>query len=464
VRSGPDDRDREVAPPGVRGSIATARPRVAFVTLGCKVNHTESDAAAAELLARGVEIVRDPSTADAVVINTCTVTAEADRKARKAVRHTLGLPAEPAVVVTGCLAALDADGLRSLGDRVAVQADKAAVAATVAALVGASGETRSGASAEVHAAPPGAGSTTRVMIKVEDGCDNACTYCIVPKARGGSRAIPSGRLLAEVRALAAAGTREVVLTGINIGRYRDLPATADLPALLELLAGTGMPRIRLSSIEPPDVTAAFLEVVRRHPQVMPHLHIPLQSGSDRTLRAMGRAYTTDDFARMLAAARGALPHLAVTTDVIVGFPAEKDDDHAASLAFVEACGFSKLHVFRYSARPGTPAADMDGQVDPRVKAARAAGMRALGTRLAATRAAWRIGGYADVLVERVADPVAGTAEGTSEDYLHVVIEGSHARPGDLVRVRITGLAPLARSSSPASVTAVEDRAPVVEST
>ena len=447
------------------------RPCVAFVTLGCKVNRTESDAVAGELLGRGVEIVRDQSTADIVVINTCTVTGEADRKARKAVRHALRQPLEPAVLVTGCLAALDAPGLRTLGDRVTVEADKAVVAPKVVALLGARlacritppaapGPAGDRSATQGHAAP----STTRVMIKVEDGCDNACTYCIVPKARGASRAVPADRLLAEIRALAAAGTREIVLTGIDIGRYRSMPAPRDLSALLELIAATGIPRVRLSSIEPPDVTTRFLSTAARLPSVMPHLHIPLQSGSDRTLRAMGRTYTTDDFARMLAAAHAALPHLAATTDLIVGFPGETDADHAASLAFVEACGFAKLHVFRYSRRPGTPAADMPGQVDPRHKAARAAEMRALGVRLAAARAATRIGGRADVLVERVAVPVAGVAEGTSEDYLHVVIEGSHARPGDLVRVRITGPAPVARATLPASVTAVEDPSPVVEST
>jgi threonylcarbamoyladenosine tRNA methylthiotransferase MtaB len=454
---------------------------MAFVTLGCKVNRTESDAMAGELLGRSVEIVDDQTAAEVVVVNTCTVTREADRKARKAVRHALGQPLSPAVVVTGCLAALDADGLRALGERVVVEADKSAVAARVTELLGASpagdGSGPRAASGESAASARRAASTTRVMLKVEDGCDNACTYCIVPRARGVPRAVPSARVMADVEALLADGTKEVVLTGINIGRYRDdadvagpvsaaraEPAPPDLPVLLEMIAATGIPRIRLSSIEPPDVTARFLGVASRLPQLMPHLHVPLQSGSDRILDAMARHYDTGDFARILRGARVALPGLSVTTDVIVGFPGETDADHAASLAFVEACGFSRLHVFRYSPRPGTPAADMADQIDPRVKAARAAEMRALGARLAAARAAARTGGGAEVLVERVSDPVDGVAEGTSEDYLHVVIAPSHARPGDLVRVRITGPVPAARASSPASVTAVEDRGPVVEST
>ena len=195
---------------------------------------------------------------------------------------------------------------------------------------------------------------------------------------------------------------------------------------------------------------------------MPHLHVPLQSGSDRILSAMGRAYSTADFARIVTDARAALPHLAITTDVIVGFPGETDADHAASLAFVEACAFAKLHVFRYSRRPGTPAADMPGQVDPRTKVARAAEMRALGARLAAAWALAHMGQRAHVLVES-ADPGARTAQGTSEDYLRVVIERSNARRGDVVRVRISGPAPTARPWSPASVTAVEDPSPVVES-
>ena len=467
---------------------------MALVTLGCRVNRTDSDAIARDLLGRAIEIVRDQPEAHVIVINTCTVTGEADAKARKAVRHALSQPLMPVVVVTGCLAALNASGLRELGDRVVVEADKAAVASRVAELLGiraAAACVETGAAtgpAHIHAAePPHVASTTRVMLKIEDGCDNACAYCIVPKARGVPRAAKAAQLVDDVRALVAAGTKEVVLTGINIGRYRDIdapapgsaPATAcarasagtsraeaapvDLPALLELLAATGIPRIRLSSIEPPDITARFLRVAAAHPQVMPHLHIPLQSGSDRVLRAMGRTYSTTDFGRILRDARAALPHLAVATDVIVGFPGETDADHAESLAFVEECGFAKLHVFRYSRRPGTPAADMPGQVDPRVKAARAAGMRALGARLAAARAAGRVGGYADVLVERAKDPDSHIAQGTSEDYLHVLIDPSDAQRGDLVRVRVTGPAKVARVSSPASVVAVEDASPVVES-
>ena len=442
---------------------------MALVTLGCKVNRTDSDTISGELLGRAFDIVHDQAEAEVVVINTCTVTGEADAKARKAVRHALSLPLAPLVVVTGCLVAIDASGLRELSDRVVVEEDKAAVAARVAELVG------ERALAPVLATPdlPRAASTTRVLLKIDNGCDNGCTYCIVPQARGVPRAAKAARLTDDVRALVAAGTKEIVLTGINIGRYRDpgMPAGAsrpktrviDLPALLEVLAATGIPRIRLSSIEPPDVTARFLHVAATHPQVMPHLHIPLQSGSDRVLHAMGRAYTTADFARILRDARAALPQLAVTTDVIVGFPGETDMEHAESLAFVEACGFAKLHVFRYSKRPGTPAADMPGQVDPRVKAARAAEMRALGARLAAARAALRVGGHAHVLIERAKDPDPHIAQGTSEDYLHVIIAHSSARPGDLIRVRITGLVSAVGTSSPASVMAAEESSPVVES-
>ena len=458
---------------------------MAFVTLGCKVNRTESDTMAGELLGRAIDVTGEAPRADVVVINTCTVTAEADAKARKAVRHALGMPLAPVVVVTGCLAAIDAPGLRELGERVVVEADKAAVAARVARLLGIRGAAVATVDRVARGGPEErmrTASTTRVMIKVEDGCDNACAYCIVPRARGVPRAAPAARVIGDVRALVAAGTREIVLTGINIGRYRDPsasgPASAsasasaagrgeetaftDLPALLGLLVVTGIPRIRLSSIEPPDVTPRFLHVFARHQQVMPHLHVPLQSGSDRILSAMGRAYSTADFARIVTDARAALPHLAITTDVIVGFPGETDADHAASLAFVEACAFAKLHVFRYSRRPGTPAADMPGQVDPRTKVARAAEMRALGARLAAAWALAHTGQRAHVLVES-ADLGARTAQGTSEDYLRVVIKRSNARRGDVVRVRISGPAPTAHPWSPASVTAVEDPSPVVES-
>lgn len=404
-----------------------AEPRVAFVTLGCKVNRTESEAAAEDLIGRGARIADPGEPASVVVVNTCTVTGEADAKARKAVRQALAAPAAPVVVVTGCLAAVDADALRALGERVVVEADRGAVAPRVAHLL----ELGEGAPA-TPAPRSGAAFRTRVMVKVQDGCDARCTYCIVPDARGLPASVPRADVVARVAALAAGGTAEVVLTGVNIGRYSD--GGLDLAGLVREVAATGIARIRVSSIEPLDLTPRLLDALAGTPAVLPHLHVPLQSGCDRTLAAMGRRYSLKEFADALARARQALPGSAVTTDVIVGFPGETAQDHAESVAFVEECAFAGLHVFRFSRRAGTPAAAMPAQVPPPESAERAAAMRALGARLACAHARARVGGIADVLVESIQD---GRAAGTSEDHLRVDVRGS-AAVGEVVRVRITG--------------------------
>lgn len=429
----------------------SATLRVAIRTLGCKVNRADSDALTDALVASGAEVV-DEADADVVVVNSCTVTGEADSKTRKAVRQALGSPNAPAVLVTGCMAVLDAGGLGALDPRVTVEPDKGAVVdAVVAAAAGPGGQPRvlqAGGAAERRGVPgrslserrtrrprESAAPRTRVAVKVQDGCDDRCAYCIVPDARGPSRSVPAAEVVERVARLVAGGTAEVVLTGVNIGRFRD--GGTSLAALIGLVAGTGVARIRISSIEPDDLTPGLLQTLSGIPSIAPHLHVPLQSGCDRTLAAMRRRYDTGAFADVLAHAREALPGLAVTTDVIVGFPGETDDDFAASLEFVEAAAFTRLHVFRYSARHGTPAADMPDQVDPRVSEARGSAMRSLGERLATAYGTSRVGGEASVLVETAGSHVA---TGTSEDYLSVGFKldaPGDVRLGDIVRVELT---------------------------
>lgn len=417
--------------------------RVSFVTLGCKVNQADSEAMIGDIFASGAAVV--DSGADVVVVNTCSVTGEADRKARKAVRHALAAREEPLVVVTGCLAALDAPGLRELGDRVIVEADRERVGVRVheaLELRVGTGETRS----VLDAPPDRAGEATatapaarraRVQLKVEDGCDAFCTYCVVPFARGLPRPVPFDRIIARTGQLVAEGVSEIVLTGINIGRYDD--SGRRLADLVQAVAATNVRRIRISSIEPGDLTAELLDVIADTPAVCRHLHVPLQSGCDSVLAAMGRPYDTAAYARTLERVRGRVPGVAVSTDVIAGFPGETDVDAAATLAFVEQQEFSRLHVFRYSARTGTPAATMPGHVDPRAKATRSAELRALGDRLARRHADASIGSPAEVLIESVAPPATGRAayaEGTTREYLRVRVGGASYRPGQLVPVTL----------------------------
>jgi threonylcarbamoyladenosine tRNA methylthiotransferase MtaB len=450
--------------------VPEVHARVAIRTLGCKVNRSESDQLAEQLLASGIAVIDDEAASDVIVINSCTVTGEADAKTRKAVRRALAAQGAPTVIVTGCLAALDPSGVEALGRRVVVVSDKSTVAAQVLRVLkseclgDAGGTLRSGKASAGDPSPlrgspglqnlaagapgtPGsptsAPSRTRATVKVQDGCDHRCAYCIVPDARGSARSVPADVVVAHVAELAAGGTAEVVLTGVNIGRYADTgdhaaAAAPDLAALITQVAATGIRRIRISSIEPLDLTPRLLDTLAGTPAVMPHLHVPLQSGCDETLRAMLRGYDRAAYAGALARARAALPGLAVTADVIAGFPGESDAHFEQTLAFVEECAFTRLHVFRYSRRAGTPAATMTGQVPPRTIAARATALRVLGERLADAHAARRVGGEAEVLVEKVD---GRTAEGTSEDYLrtHVLIPAGERAPviGDVITAKLT---------------------------
>lgn len=404
--------------------------RVAFRTLGCKVNRVESEDIAADLIGRGA-VLSSEGEAALVVVNTCTVTGEADAKARKAVRQALKAAGEPIVVVTGCLASVDRAALEALDARVIVEADKERVADRVADALALASDADHGAP-HAHAVRAGEGFRSRALLKIEDGCDVFCAYCIVPYARGVPRSVPLAQAVAEVERLVAARAAEIVLTGINLGRYLDAETGADLADLVAAVAATGIARLRLSSIEPPDLTDRLLAALATTPAACEHLHVPLQSGSDAVLAAMRRTYTLAEYEDRIAAARNALPRLAVTTDIMAGFPGETDADSAASLAACERIGFAKLHVFRYSERPGTPAAEMPGSVAPEIRAARAAALRDLGARLRDDFIANRLGRPAEVLVERVVD---GVAHGTTRDYIRVALPASGATPGQVVNAQ-----------------------------
>ena len=411
-------------------------PSVALVNLGCRVNRVELDRMALELEAAGARLAPE-SEADAVVVNTCADTGEAEAKTRKAVRRAASLPHRPLVVATGCVANLFADELTALAPGVVVERDKSRVAGHVIEALGLVPEERAAApSCEVDRVTPT--GRTRPGIKVQDGCDNRCTYCIVWKARGAARSVAADEVLLAVRAAQARGAREVVLTGINLGCYRaEGPDGRELglPGLLDLLLEcTDVGRIRLSSIEPPDVTGELCSVMAAAGErVAPFLHVCLQSGCDETLRRMARVYRTDLFRRVVETARERVPHLALGTDLIVGFPGETDDEFAESLAFCREMRFAKMHVFRYSRRPGTPAATMPGQVAPHVSAERSRAARELADelRLAEARA---LVGERDLVV--VQYPGRGVTGGLFDVTLDPAV------PVDsLVPVRLASVAP-----------------------
>ncbi len=401
---------------------------VAFTTLGCKVNRAESERIAAQLLGRGVA-VSDPDAAEIIIVDTCTVTGEADAKARKAVRRALGRPRQPLVVVTGCLAALDSQGLAQLGERVVVEADKTRVAERVVAALGVSGDAPGRGGSSHTPTRVGEAFRTRATVKIQDGCDCFCTYCIVPYARGVPRSVAFETVLREAEALVAAGVAEIVLSGINLGRYES--DGRDLADLVRALDALGVARLRLSSIEPPDLSERLVGALGEATSTCAHLHVPLQSGSDAVLSTMGRAYGIAEFERWVERAREAIPGLALTTDVIAGFPGETDEDAERTAQACERIGFSKLHVFRYSAREGTPAASMP-QVPAPVRAERAERLRELSDRLRREWLAGLVGGDVEVLVERTeaqgarkdsraSGPDGPFAEGVTREYARVRI-------------------------------------------
>lgn len=356
---------------------------VSLHNLGCRVNRVELDSIASSLIAKGCKIVAEQK-ANLIVINTCAVTGEAEAKARKAVRHASNLSQAPLVVATGCVASLFADELKEIGANVYVEPVKANVAARALELLqthapekACGQETKndddcSSVAAEKAVTPTG---RMRPGLKIQDGCDNRCTYCIVWKARGKATSMPVDMVLAQANQLIADGAKEIVLTGIDLGRY-DFEGN-NLPALLDtLLSKTSIGRVRISSIEPAGVTPELLRLMATSDgRIAPFLHIPIQSGCTTTLKRMNRPYTADEYMQVIDTVRSYMPDIALACDLIVGFPGETEEEFAESLATCKAAGFANMHVFRYSKRPGTPAATMLEQVPAEVSAKRSRIMR-----------------------------------------------------------------------------------------
>lgn len=376
--------------------------RFNVVNLGCKVNRVESDQIAAVLRQAHTESSAD--SADIVIVNTCTVTGEADKKTRKAIRHILRNNADGDVIVTGCASQIAPDMFRALSERVRV-VPKSEIMEYAAQLA----EHADAQSAMV--ARCGVGFNTRVGVKVQDGCDNACTYCIVHVARGNAESMPHDQVVDECAAFAGRGVKELVLTGINLGSYRRVAHGGReyllhdlLSDLLEATARSadGAPcRFRLSSIEPNDLSPETIGLIAASDgRICRHLHLPLQSGSSKVLHEMARRYSAEDYAGLVARLRSAIPQISLTTDVIVGFPGETEEDFRATMQLARSCGFSKIHVFPYSKREGTPAAARSDQVSDAVKSARAAALRQLSDELRRADYHARVGRRERAVVEQ----------------------------------------------------------------
>ncbi|HOT90028.1 MAG TPA: tRNA (N(6)-L-threonylcarbamoyladenosine(37)-C(2))-methylthiotransferase MtaB [Anaerolineae bacterium] len=386
--------------------------QVYLESLGCRLNAAEIETLARRFAGAGYGVLDTPDRADIIVLNSCAVTAQAARKSRHRL-HTLHHRYPQArLAVVGCWATAEAGVAARIPGVTWVipNIDKARAVEII-----------TGAEVTPAAWLPGRWGHTRAFLAVQDGCDHACTYCITRILRGPARSRPLDDAVQAARDLVAQGAQEIVLTGVSLGAYgHDLGLEHGLATLASaILRATDLPRLRLSSVEPWDVDAALI-ALWENPRLCRQLHIPLQSGADPVLKRMGRRHTAAQFAALVEAVRAVSPDIAITTDVMVGFPGETEDDFAASLDFVAQMAFARLHVFPYSERPGTPAVRLPDVVPQAVRLERAAQMRALGEQLAANYRLCFIGQSLPVLWERRDD--AGYWHGLTDNYLEVMMQ------------------------------------------
>jgi len=408
--------------------------RVYLDFIGCRLNQSEIEKLAAQFRAIGYEIVGAAEQADLAIINTCAVTAEATSDSRQKIRQAVRQGAGQ-VVVTGCWATLEPKQAAALPgvSRVIPNAEKSHLVEQVI------GQPLYDLEPLAREPLPGAHLRTRAFIKVQDGCDNFCTFCVTRLARGKGRSLAADEIVREVNAAVAGGTKEIVLTGVHLGSWgRDFNPPLHLRNLIQtLLKETDVPRIRLSSLEPWDLDEAFFGLWE-NPRMCRHLHLPLQSGCAQTLRRMARNTTPEAYARLLEQARALIPDVAITTDIIVGFPGESEAEFEASLAFVESMQFAGGHVFTFSPRPGTAAARLPNPVASQVKRERSQRMRAI-LRESARRFRQRfLGRELDVLWESTDayGPEGWRLHGLSDNYLRVEVISPVKLWNQISRVRM----------------------------
>ena len=403
------------------------RPTVAIKTHGCKLNQADSDLLARQFMDSGYRIVSSTADADVFVLNTCTVTANADAKARQALRAAKKANPDAMVVATGCYAQWSSQELSKIEgvSLVVGNTGKEQLPSMITGLLeeGQPRHSREGGnpqSAPAAAHLPLAAGRHRAMVKIQEGCNQVCAYCIVPKVRGRERSIPPETLVSQVNQRVTEGFREVVLTGTQLGTYGfDLPEMTLTRLLERILTETGVDRLRVSSLQAHEIDPPLLELWR-DPRMCPHFHIPLQSGSDAVLERMRRRYTTGRFAETVALVRDSVPGCAVTTDVIAGFPGEGRTEYHESLAFAQAMEFADMHIFPYSSRPGTSAAHFVDDLSPQEKKERVARMMEVaekGFRAFRTR---QLGQTRPVLWESKRRDNAGTTwRGLTDNYIRV---------------------------------------------
>lgn len=414
--------------------------KYAITTLGCKVNQYESSAMSGIMKQNGYIPAADDEQADIYIINTCTVTENSDKKAKQTVNRIRRENAAATIVLTGCYpqafpekaAELDADIVLGAGERTKI-AEKLSVF-----FVGNGRLCAVQPQNEVYEEIAAFADTdkTRAYIKIEDGCDRFCSYCIIPYARGRVRSRSLESIRTEISAQADAGHKEVILVGINLSCYGKEIGLTLADAIETACDVDGIERVRLSSLEPEMLTRDVIRRISRQPKLCPHFHLSLQSGCDETLKRMNRHYTTDEYAEIVSDLREYFPDCAITTDVMVGFCGETDEEFDKSLNFVSKIAFSRVHVFTYSIREGTAAAKRTDHIDERIKTERYKKMAELAERLRLEFLNTQLGKKQKVLVQKRNSQ--DFANGLTPNYSSVKIYGSNAHKHDMLTVEITG--------------------------
>ncbi len=413
--------------------------KYAVMTFGCKVNQYESNAIENAMEVAGFEPCEEPSEADVLIVNSCTVTENGDRKARHCVRAAKRANPSAVVVLTGCYPQAFPDEAAECGaDIICGTAERARIPELVRAhLAGNTACPDFALPSEYEELPlTRTADRTRSFIKVEDGCDRYCSYCVIPYARGRVRSRSLTSIAEEARLCADAGHREVVLVGINLSRYGSDIGCALPDAVKAAAEPEGIVRVRLSSLEPELLDERTVERLAAEPKLCPHFHLSLQSGCDATLRRMNRHYDAAEYLRIVKRLREHFPDCAITTDIMVGFAGETEEEFAQSLKFAESAGFARIHVFTYSVRKGTAAEKRTDHISAAVKAERYAAMSAAAARVNERFLRENCCKEFDILIQKRTSP--DYAAGLAPNYLPVRIYGSAAKRHDIVRVRITG--------------------------
>jgi len=416
----------------------------AFYTLGCKVNQAETAALKKVLRDKGYNLVDFQEKADLYLINTCAVTNLSSAKSRQAIRKALKINPQAKVIVVGCYAQAAPQEIQEMGGVALILGTQeknrlgelldCLEEETIHCLVGEIGQAKEFS----HLDTGDYQERTRAFLKIQEGCEQFCSYCLIPYLRGPVRSRSPEKVLQEVERLVGEGFLEVVLIGIHLGVYgqEEPEKKGDLASLLEQIVQVeGLKRIRLGSLEPTDIDERLLQIIGSSDKICPHLHLPLQSGDDQILQAMNRGYTTADYEKLVEKIRNLIPLAAISTDLMVGFPGETEEHFANMLIFVEKIGFSRMHVFPYSPRPGTPAAQFPNQVTAKTKEERGRKMRGLAQKMAGEYQEKFLGQREEVLVE---EEEKDGLTGLTPHYLKTVFPGSRELIGKIVEVEIIG--------------------------